>query len=269
MMTGTLEKVCSKCGGAQIYKKIPIGRKEIEILDKPCPCQKREQERKEKEEKEHKEKYEEFEREVRIEQLKSRSMMDEKFKKSTFENWNKGSESEKLIKICKKYCENFKENKEENIGMLLYGNPGVGKTYAVSCITNYLINEQVSVICVSINGLLRQFRSTYNSDNRECENDILRDIKSVDLLIIDDLGTEQLTEWSNSMLYEILDTRYRANKPLIITTNFGSEEFRKRYHKRLNDRIFEMCPPVDCKGISLRGMLSKNKLEQIRGQIII
>lgn len=87
-------------------------------------------------------------------------------------------------------------------------------------------------------------------------------------MIIDDLGTEQLTEWSSSILYEIIDTRYRSDKPLIITTNLQRQEFQNRYHQRINDRIFEMCVLVNCSGNSIREMFSKNKTEILRDEII-
>lgn len=265
---GTLKKVCSKCGGEQIYNQYKIMNKVIEVISVPCQCEKERIEKEQQEQLRYEEAKKLREQEKYIEKLKSRSMLDEKFKNSTFENWNGDNKSQKIINICKKYCENFDYNKENNVGMLLHGNAGVGKTYSVSCIANFLMEHRKSVICTSINGLLRQFKSTYNSSSKESEKDVLEYIKTIDLLIIDDLGTEQLTEWSNSILYEIIDTRYRSDKPLIITTNLQRQEFQNRYHQRINDRIFEMCVLVNCSGNSIREMFSKNKTEILRDEII-
>jgi len=265
---GTLKTVCSKCGGERIYKQYKILSRTIEVLSVPCPCEKERIEKVEQEERKYEEAIRLAEQERYIEKLKSRSMLDEKFKNSTFENWNGDNKTQKVINICKKYCDNFDYNKENNVGILLYGNAGVGKTYSVSCIANFLMEQRKSVICTSINGLLRQFKSTYNSSSKESEKDVLEYIKTIDLLIIDDLGTEQLTEWSSSILYEIIDTRYRSDKPLIITTNLQRQEFQNRYHQRINDRIFEMCVLVNCSGNSIREMFSKNKTEILRDEII-
>ena len=262
----TIEKICAKCGGKQIYRKLYLMNREIELMDKPCECIKKDRALQESEVKDRKERIDREERGKYIERLKKHSMVDSRFKNSTFNNSDKNDSN--VMKICKRYSDEFKNNKEKNIGMLLFGNPGVGKTYGVTCIANALMEQLNSVICVSINGLLRQFKDTYNSQNNANENSLLNAIKNSDLFIIDDLGTEQLTEWSNCMLYEIIDTRYRSDKPLIITTNLSGEDFKKRYHKRINDRIFEMCTPVNCQGTRLRGMLSRDKFEQFKKQII-
>lgn len=270
MNVGTSKTVCicSKCGGEQIYKPVKVMGKTISVLSVACSCEK-ERIEKEQQEKLKREESERLREEKKyIKKLKSRSMLDEKFKNSTFENCNEDNRFQKLITICKKYCENFDYNKEKNIGMLLCGSAGVGKTYSVSCIANFLMEHRKSVICTSINGLLRQFKSTYNSSSKESEKDVLDYINTIDLLIIDDLGTEQLTEWSSSILYEIIDTRYRSDKPLIITTNLQKQDLQNRYHQRINDRIFEMCPLVNCNGNSIREMLSRNKIELLKNEML-
>lgn len=125
---GALKTVCSKCGGERIYKQYKILIRTIEVLSVPCPCEKERIEKVEQEERKYEEAIRLAEQERYIEKLKSRSMLDEKFKNSTFENWNGDNKTQKVINICKKYCDNFDYNKENNVGMLLYGNAGVGKT---------------------------------------------------------------------------------------------------------------------------------------------
>lgn len=75
------------------------------------------------------------------------------------------------------------------------------------------------------------------------------------LLIIDDLGAERGTDYSLERVYDIIDSRYRSNKPIILTTNLTMEQMKNcediRYN-RIYDRIFEMCYPVKVNGLSWR-----------------
>ena len=145
--------------------------------------------------------------------------------------------------------------------MILTGGVGIGKTYAVSCIANGLLNDEIGVICVSINSLLRRFKDNYS--NGISENVILKDISEVKLLIIDDLGTEQNSEWFNTMFYEVIDNRYRQDKPLIITTNLTIEQIEKKYHARITSRLFEMCVPINCGYGDIREIESEKKLKKL------
>lgn len=261
MEKNSIEKVCSNCGGLQEYRTIQIGLKTIEIIKKRCTClEKKENELEEKR------KIEEDKRMQRenleyVQLLKRKCMMDIKFQNSTFSNWNKSESSRKVIEVCKNYFRNFNENYKENIGMFLNGGVGIGKTYAVSSLANELMDNGTGVICTSINSLLRRFKDNYS--NGVSENTILKDISNAKLLILDDLGTEQNTEWFSSIFYEIIDTRYRSNKPLIVTSNLSIEQIENRYHKRVNSRIFEMCVPVNCGNGDIREIEAEKKLKRL------
>lgn len=140
-------ETCSNCGE-------PI-QKDIEILNKVrrvpivCSCRKAELEKKAIED-------ENKEKQQRLDTIFKNSLMDEKFKSCTFETWDHKRGSEKVFKICIKYAENFKSAKENNMGLMVYGEPGNGKTHAVSCVANHLMARGVPVICVSIEMLLSQ-----------------------------------------------------------------------------------------------------------------
>ncbi|WP_252247093.1 ATP-binding protein [Clostridium sp. ZBS4] len=256
-----IEKVCNECGGLQKYKIIQVGKKNIELISKMCKCLEDKERLLEDKRRIEEEKRIQRENEEYIQHLKRKCMMDIKFKNSTFSNWNKTNNSKKVINICKSYFINFDINYDENIGMFLTGGVGIGKTYAVSSLANELMNKGTGVICTSINKLLRGIKNNYSKGISE--DIILNDISSVPLLILDDLGTEQNTEWFTTMFYEIIDTRYRTNKPLIITSNLTIEQIENRYHKRINSRIFEMCVPVECGHGDIREIQSEKKLKKL------
>ena len=90
----------------------------------------------------------------------------------------------------------------------------------------------------------------------ESEADILRRVNSARLLILDDLGAERNTDYSTERIYNIIDARYRACKPLIVTTNRSLDTFTDDADEtrgRIYSRIKEMCYPVEVNGIEWRG----------------
>lgn len=248
-------KKCGNCG-EPIQKDINICNK-IRRVPIVCSCKRNELEKKAREK-------ENSERQDRLNQIFKNSLMDEKFHKATFETWDHSIGSEKIYSICIKYAENFKKAKIENIGLLIYGEPGNGKSHAVSCIANYLLNKGVPTICVSIDGILKRIKETYSNYGKEGEDTILKTFACADLLIIDDLGTEQTSDWSISKIYNIIDSRYRNELPTIITTNINILDLKELYHQRTYDRLLEMCTPVLNDGESIRREKGKEKTKLLK-----
>lgn len=259
-----LMEKCQICG-CSLWKSCNILGRERVVRIK-CRCEIEETERKRGTEKSK-------EKQMRLESIIRNSLMDKKFRDCTFENWDFGKGSKQMYELGKKYAANFKRCKAEGLGLLIYGNPGNGKTYLTSCIANELLKQYVPVICVSINALLGRIQDTYNRWGREAEADVIRSLINADLLIIDDLGTEKSSDrsdWSRSMIYNIIDSRYRSQLPLIITTNLNinlkEEEgiLTKRYERRTEDRILEMCTPVFNESKSIRIQEAKKKTDLLR-----
>lgn len=256
-----LKEVCPVCG-KNLYKKINFMNVD-RVVRVNCNCENKAYKKKQLES-------ELKEKQARLEKLITNSLMDKKFKSSTFDNWDFSKGSKQMYDLGKKYVQNFKECKDEALGLLLYGEPGNGKTYLSSCIANELLKQSVPVICVSVNGLLSRIQQTYNKWGKEAQNDVIRGLCNADLLIIDDLGTEQLTEWSRSMIYSIIDSRYRSQLPLIITTNLKIDAKKTNdiladlYDRRTEDRILEMCTPVLNSTKSIRLDEAKKKTDLLR-----
>lgn len=248
-MASPLNK-CEKCG-QPLEKEISIFGvvRRMPII---CKCKKEELKQKEEQE-------EKLRKQESLKKLFNNSLMDEKFVKETFENWDDSKGNNSLKLIAEKYCNKFSEAKKNGLGFMFFGNPGNGKTYTANCIANYLIKKEYPVICVSINGLLERIKKTYSTWGQEGEDTILKGLANADLLIIDDLGTEQSSNWAVSKVYNIIDSRYRKGLPLIITTNFSMEDLKEKYGYRTADRITEMCTPIHNKGKSIRQEKSKEK----------
>lgn len=122
--------------------------------------------------------------------------------------------------------------------LCFYGTVGTGKSFLSACIAKELMKEGHSVIYFSSPDLFDAL-SYHNADNDRYE-----DIFTCDLLIIDDLGTEYINDYSLSRLFTCLNERFLRRKPIIISTNFSLEELQARYTDRIFSRIstnFKFC----------------------------
>ena len=256
-----MNEVCSKCG-EPLYKELEI-LGVIRIVPRMCKCRKAAYEKNKVVEAN-------IEKQNNIQRLIKNSLMDGKFRESTFENWNHDKGSEQMYTLGFRYANKFLEIKKQGLGLMIYGEPGNGKTYLVSSIANRLIQNQIPAICVSIESLLGRIRETYNRFGKEAESDIIRGLQNADLLIIDDLGTEQISDWSQTRIYNIIEGRYRQGLPLIITTNLDIKAGERhgtladRYGERTEDRIFEICTPILNKGTSIRLQEAKKNTKSIK-----
>jgi DNA replication protein DnaC len=235
------DEKCPDCGAA-LWKTYKIFGSDRTVRVK-CPCEMTEY-RKRHELDEAKEK------QARIDALIRNSLMDSTFRQKTFEKWQYNKGSAAMYQLGIRYAENFKECKEKGLGLLIHGEPGNGKTYLAASIANALLKKNVPTVCVSINSLLSRIQQTYNKWGKEAEQDVIKGLCNADLLIIDDLGTEKGSDWSKSTIYNIIDSRYRSNLPLVITTNLRIDPqetngiLTEKYEKRTEDRILEKCTPI-------------------------
>ncbi|QIB68231.1 ATP-binding protein [Aminipila butyrica] len=178
-----------------------------------------------------------------------------RFTGRTFQNFDRAG-NEKAFDICLEYAKNFKNNKGE--GLLFLGSVGTGKTHLAAAISNLIIAQHViPVKFVNITLLLAEVKDTYEEGKDKSEKEIIRQLSEVELLVIDDLGKEKPTEWSNSVVYSIVNNRYENYRPLIITTNCSVDELRERLGEATASRIIETC-----KGIRLDG--PDRRMEKLR-----
>ena len=228
-------------------------RKHIEYIP-ACDCLEKMKER-EREEEIRKQQAESIKN--RVKKYRDISVVDSKFLKSTFEI---DDMSEKYMKVALRYAKSFMEKKMD-IGIIFYG--GVGKTFATACIANYLMNRGKSVFVINLGLYLLKLTKEWGQGEME----LLKIVENCDLLIIDDFGVEKSLEdknasWRAEKIYNLIDSRYRCGKPLIISTNLEFDEdenrceiarrFSAKGKNRIRDRIVEMCYPIKVEGKSRR-----------------
>ena len=198
-----------------------------------------------------------------IQRAKVSSMMDDTFRTACFANYQIRNGNERHLKVAKKYCIEFSKMYERNQGLLFWGTVGTGKSYTAACIANYLLEANKSVVMTSFVRILQEMQGF----DREREETFTNKLNSVKLLIIDDLGAERSTDYALEKVYGIIDNRYRAKKPLILTTNLTLRQMQEatdiRY-ARIYDRIFEMCYPMEFSGVSWRKREAAQRYEETR-----
>lgn len=172
---------------------------------------------------------------LKVDSLRLTGIADKGLRNCRFENAN----SSDLIEKCRRYAERWGNVCSENMGMLLWGDTGGGKTFAAACIANAVIDMGHPVMITSFPRIL-----SAGFDERE---ELLRKIRKFSLLVLDDLGAERETEAALETVYAVIDERYKSGKPLIVTTNLPLKEIqdpKDMTHRRIYDRVLEMCTPV-------------------------
>lgn len=146
------------------------------------------------------------------------------------------------VKKCRDFASTFSRSGNN---LFFYGTVGTGKTFLSNCIARECIESGHSVIYFSASSLFDTLsRNAFDYKNQENLDYLYNDLYNCDLLVIDDLGTEQNTPFSLSHLFTCLNERLIRRKSMIISTNLSLPELKERYQDRIFSRItsnFEFC----------------------------
>lgn len=252
-------RLCGKCGKPKArIRRNSRGEKLYLDIGMACDCNKgktvqpkefkfdaeewkrKQQEQKEKEERERKE---------YAEKLRDRAFSDVRLKKWTF-----GADdhaNSQISSVAQKYVDNFYEMQQRGKGLLLYGGVGTGKTYIAACIINALVEQGVICKLTNFSRLANEWMAREFTEKQN----FVDGLNTYNLLVVDDLGSERSTDFMNELVYSVIDTRHKAGKPMIVTTNLSGEDLKHPKDitaERVYSRLFEMCIPVEVKGADRR-----------------
>lgn len=162
-----------------------------------------------------------------------------------------------IKKICEKFIDNIEYGEQKNL--LFVGNTGLGKTFLSNCIANELIKKGKTVIYQTsplLMDQIMQYKFKYNKSEEDIKK--YNQIYDVDLLIIDDLGTETINNNKFTELFNIINTRLIRKKKILISTNLGLKELYDFYDERVVSRILGNF--IACKFIGDDIRIKKKKL---------
>lgn len=186
------------------------------------------------------------------------------FPESNMLDWtfaNDDGANPKISKIALSYVENFDKMLDLGKGLLLFGTVGTGKTYFAACICNALIDRGIPCLMTNFSRLVNTISGMY-----EGKQDYIDSLNRYKLIVIDDFASERNTEYMNEIIMNVIDSRYRAGLPTIITTNLTADEIKNpvEIHKqRVMSRLLEMCVSVQVEGKDRRRQKYKADYDEL------
>lgn len=248
---------CKTCNERIDGKPIPMLDKKLMIIRNACKCDRDRAEQEKLREKQ-----------IEQDRLRKNCFISKNQIAYTFENADEDTDKE-IIKKTKNYVKHFEEMRKDNVGLLLYGNVGSGKTYIACSIANAIITEY------SYNVKMRNFAQILNDLQKGGftldRNEYIEQITNPALLILDDFGIERNTEYALEQIYNVINARYLKARPTIITTNLNFKDIEKEQEDimlgRIYSRIIEMCLPLRVTGLDRRKIQSKEKLKKAQNLI--
>ena len=163
---------------------------------------------------------ERWEFEQRMDRLRRDGITDPAYLQYTFAQDDQ--RNPKVSDVCRRYVENWEEMKAQNIGILFYGDVGTGKSFLACAIANALLERLVSVSVTNFPRILNSLQGSFDDERQKRINRL----QHYSLLVIDDLGVERDTSYSVEQVYNVVDTRARSGKPVIITTNLSLKDLK-------------------------------------------
>lgn len=189
---------------------------------------------------------------LRAQQLLSRANLPERFVGLVFEE---DDDNRDALYLLRSWLADFGAERANGAdghpglpALALWGEPGTGKTHLLTALCFRLIREQrVNVMFRSVRELLRELQ---RFDNEVQRTEVWERARTVQVLALDDLGAERITDWRLEQLAELIDARYLAELPILLTTNFPPRDWDEILDERSRDRLLgrHMVVPVQLKG---------------------
>lgn len=158
----------------------------------------------------------------------------------SFDNFEAADEKQaKALEIAKRYADNFEDNAKRGSGLIFSGMPGTGKSHLAAAVMQAIMpsNQALYMTCM---GMIRAVRGTWRRESETSESEMLSRFGSVHLLVLDEVGVQYGTDGEQTIIFEVMDRRYRDMKPTILLTNQNAKGFSEFVGERVYDRLREV-----------------------------
>lgn len=254
--------VCGRCGTPKemrLSTELLGGHTAIvPIVPIPCECMKRaEAERRERELA--------AERKRKIERARTECFAGCAFFRGCTFDADDGR-TPQIAAICKGYADTF--SRDDMNGLLLWGKVGTGKSFYASAIANRVIDLGFSALQTSVQDIVTHIESVPFNERENAKSRLLK----YDLLVIDDLGAHRSTDYVMGHVYDIIDSRYKNRRPMVVTTNLDPNIATKSDADdapwpRIFTRILERCAPIKFAGENRREYKMMEMREAMRKRL--
>lgn len=164
----------------------------------------------------------------------------ERFRGRSFANFVTETDAQRqALTVARDYAESFADHAAKGSGLILSGRPGTGKSHLAAAILQSVLSTNVRY-CTCMD-LIRSVRETWRRDSERTESELLRYIQRLDLLVIDEVGMQYGTDGEQTIIFDVLDRRYREVRPTVILTNQDRAGFAAFVGERTFDRLKETC----------------------------
>ena len=193
---------------------------------------------------------------ARVGKLKARAAIPRRYAKCSFVNFtaypNEGLE--RALRRAKKFASTFPAPQKR---LLLEGPSGIGKTHLAVAILHECAEKGIGGLYCDAQALLNDIRASYDTEARTGANEIIRRATTTDLLVLDDLGAEQLTDWGKDTIHRIVNSRYCEDRATICTTSLptnphGHESLLFQIGGRALSILHQMCDIIEFSGADYR-----------------
>lgn len=180
--------------------------------------------------------------------LKEQSNLGERFLNRTFGNFETRRDPS-AYQQCLVYSERESLFKDKRNGLLIFGGIGSGKTHLACAIANAMIERGIPALFATFSEHLEHIREEFDHTGQK---KYLSMLKNTPIVVLDDLGKERKSEWTQQILFDIVNYRYEHMLPIIITSNFDVDGMANYVGGAVWSRLYEMCSAVETKGKDYR-----------------
>lgn len=157
------------------------------------------------------------------------------------DNFNADSEGKRYaVTVARDYLENFPARLKRGDGLILSGMPGTGKSHIAAAILQGILPKHVGMYATCM-GAIRAVRETWRKDSERSEREVLNILGTVPLLVLDEIGVQYGTDGEQTIIFDILDRRYRDMMPSVLLTNQDKAGLKQFIGERAYDRLTETC----------------------------